>query len=134
MSNVQFATAIHILTMLARTNENLSSVYIGGSININPAMVRKSLSILAAQGLIETREGKGGGASLAKSAEKILLSDVFRAVNNAHLLGRLNNPNPDCNTGKQINGYLTELFDKADQALIAKLGQITLADFCKNFK
>jgi Rrf2 family protein len=134
MNNIQFATAIHILTMLARTNENLSSVYIGGSININPAMVRKSLSILAAQGLIETREGKGGGASLAKSADKILLSDVYRALNDTHLLGRLNNPNLDCNTGKQINGHLTELFNTADQALIAKLGQITLADFCKKFK
>ena len=133
MNNVQFATAIHILTMLARTNENLSSVYIGGSININAAMVRKSLSILAARGLVETREGKGGGALLARSAEKILLSDIYRAVTDAHLLGRLNNPNPECNTGKQINGHLTELFNEADQALLAKLSQITLADFCKKF-
>ena len=134
MNNVQFATAIHILTMLARTNENLSSAYIGGSININAAMVRKSLSILAARGLVETREGKGGGASLARSADKILLSDVYRAVIDTHLLGRLNNPNPECNTGKQINGHLTDLFIEADQALLAKLNHITLADFCKKFK
>lgn len=134
MNNVQFATAIHILTMLARTNESLSSVYIGGSININAAMVRKSLSVLAARGLVETREGKGGGASLARSADKIWLSDIYRAVNDAHLLGKLNNPNPECNTGEQINGHLTDLFNEADQALIAKLSQITLADFCKKFK
>ena len=134
MNNVQFATAIHILTMLARTNENLSSSYIGGSININAAMVRKSLSILAARGLVQTREGNGGGASLAKSADKIFLSDIYHAVTDAHVLGRLNNPNPECNTGKQINGHLTELFNDADRALIAKLSQITLADFCKKFK
>lgn len=134
MNNIQFATAIHILTMLARTNENLSSVYIGGSININPAMVRKSLSVLAAHGLVETKEGKGGGVSLARSSDKILLSDIYHAVNDAHLLGRLNNPNPECNTGKQINGNLTELFDDADQALIGKLSKISLLDFCKKFK
>ncbi len=134
MNNIQFATAIHILTMLARTNEHLSSLYIGGSININAAMVRKSLSILAARGLVQTREGKGGGASLARSADQILLSDIYRAVNDAHLLGRLNNPNPECNTGKQINGHLTDLFNEADQALISKLAQITLADFCNKFK
>jgi Rrf2 family protein len=134
MNNIQFATSIHILTMLARTNENLSSVYIGGSININAAVVRKSLSILAARGLVQTREGKGGGASLARAADKILLSDIYRAVTDAHLLGKLNNTNSECNTGKQINGHLTELFNEADQALIAKLAQITLADFCKKFK
>jgi Rrf2 family protein len=133
MNNVNFATAIHILTMLAITNENLSSSYIAGSININPVMVRKSLSILVANGLVETKEGKGGGASLAKSANKILLSDIYQAVNDAHLLGRLNNPNAECNTGKQINKHLTNLFDQADQALIGKLSTLTLADFAKKF-
>jgi Rrf2 family protein len=134
MNNIQFATAIHILTLLAITGESLSSDYIAGSININPAMVRKSLSILKTHGLVETREGKGGGASLAKSANNILLSDVYNAVGEAHLLGRLNSPNPACSTGKQINGHLTALYKRADQALVSELATITLADFCKKFK
>jgi Rrf2 family protein len=133
MNNIQFATALHILTMLAITKDKLSSSYIAGSININAAMVRKSLSILSAHGLVETREGKGGGASLAKPADKIVLSDIYRAVNDAHLLGKLNSPNPECSTGKQINTHLLELFSQADQALISKLSTITLADFCKKF-
>lgn len=134
MNNVQFATAIHILTLLAVTQDHLSSSYIGGSININPAMVRKSLSILSSQGLVETKEGKGGGASLAKPADKILLSDIYRAVNDAPLLGRLNMPNPDCSTGIQINSHLLDLYKQADNALINKLSTITLADFCRKFK
>ncbi|MCX2484614.1 RrF2 family transcriptional regulator [Pedobacter sp. MR2016-24] len=134
MNNIQFATALHILTMLAITKDNLSSSYIAGSININPAMVRKSLSILSVYGLIDTKEGKGGGASLAKPADKILLSDIYGAVNDANVLGKLNSPNPECNTGKQINRHLLELFDQADHALITKLGTITLADFCQKFK
>jgi len=133
MNNINFATAIHILTMLAITKENLSSTYIAGSININPVMVRKSLSLLAAQGLVETREGKGGGASLAKAADKIVLSDIYRAVNDSYLLGKLNNPNPECSTGKQINKHLVNLFSDADRALINKLSTITLTDFCKQF-
>ena len=133
MNNIQFATAIHILTLLATTKDSLSSVYIAGSIHINPAMVRKSLSILSAHGLVETREGKGGGASLAKSADLILLSDIYRTVNNGPLLGKLNSPNPDCKTGKQINNNLLELYSQADNALINKLSTITLADFCKKF-
>lgn len=133
MNNVQFATAIHIVTLLAVTQGYLSSAYIAGSININAAMVRKSLGILHAQGLVETKEGKGGGASLAKPADRILLADIYRAVNTAPLLGRVNSPNPACPVGKQINNKLLTLYKQADEALIHKLGTITLADFCKKF-
>ncbi|WP_462267583.1 Rrf2 family transcriptional regulator [Mucilaginibacter sp.] len=133
MNNIEFATAIHILTLLAITGEYLSSSYIAGSININPAMVRKSLSVLRAQGFVEAKEGNGGGTALAKPAGKIMLSDIYQAVNKAHLLGKLNRPNPECKTGKQINAHLTELYNQADDALINKLSTITLADFCKKF-
>ncbi|MES2457587.1 MAG: Rrf2 family transcriptional regulator [Bacteroidota bacterium] len=134
MNNVQFATAIHILTLLATTEEHLSSAYIAGSININPAMVRKSLSVLSSHGLVETREGKGGGASLAKPADQILLSAVYAVINTAPLLGKTNQPNPDCLVGRQINSHLLDLYREADQALINKLGTITLANFCNRFK
>ncbi len=58
MNNAQFATAIHILTMLAITNKLLSSAYIAGSINANPAIVRKLISTLSSHALVITREGK----------------------------------------------------------------------------
>jgi len=133
MDNIQFATATHILTLLAVTEGVVPSAYLAGSININPAMVRKALSTLRAHGLVETKEGKGGGAILAKPADKILLSDVYHAVNSTSLLGKANRPNPDCLVGKQINDHLIELYTQADNALINKLSTITLADFVKKF-
>ncbi len=133
MNNIEFATAVHILTLLAITGDHLSSPYIAGSININPVMVRRSLSVLRTHGFVETREGNGGGASLARPASQVLLSDVYRAVNDAALLGKLNRPNPDCKVGKQINNHLTELYNQADHALFNELSTITLADFCKKF-
>lgn len=133
MNNVQFATAIHILTLLA-SEGTLSSTDIAGSININAAMVRKSLSVLSREGLVETREGKGGGASLAKPANLILLSDIYKAVNTAPLLGKTNHPDPGCKIGKQINSHLVELYSQADNAIINRLSSMTLAGFCKKFK
>jgi len=134
MDNVQFATATHILTLLTVTEGFVPSAYLAGSININPVMVRKALSTLRAHGLVETKEGKGGGAILAKPANKILLSDVYHAVNSTPLLGKANRPNPVCLVGKQINDHLIELYTQADNALISKLSTITLADFVKKFK
>ena len=79
-------------------------------------------------------EGKGGGATLAKPAENIFLSDVYAAVVDTLILGRFNNPNPKCKTGKQMNKHLQKLYKQADAALVDKLRSLTIEDFCKNFK
>jgi DNA-binding IscR family transcriptional regulator len=81
-----------------------------------------------------TREGNGGGSSLAKPVSSILISDIYQAVNNTSLLGKLNRPNPQCKIGNQINRQLTALYKQADLALIGNLSTITLAEFCKKFK
>jgi Rrf2 family protein len=133
MNNIQFATALHILTLLALTKDHVSSAYIAGSIGINPAMVRKSLSTLSKHELVITREGKGGGSSLAKPAKQILLADIYKAVNTAPLLGKSNRTNSDCRVGNQINTHLHNLYVKADNSLINQLRSISLADFCNQF-
>lgn len=136
MNNGRFAVSLHILTLLAfKQGEWLSSEYIAGSININPVLVRKEISNLREAGLVESREGKNGGTTLAKSPSKILLSDVYNAVRQEALLGRSrNDPNPDCVIGSQINGQLDELYSEVEDALIQRLGKKTLAAFYKQFR
>ena len=134
MNNGRFATALHILTLLARQEQELlSSEYIAGSININPVLVRKEISNLRNYGLIQSREGKNGGSSLAKPAAKILLSDIYKAVRQTALLGRSNDPNPNCPVGKNINTHIQNLYEEAEDALTRKLGTLTLADFTNRF-
>jgi Rrf2 family protein len=134
MNNGRFATALHILTLLQiKKDELLSSEYIAGSINVNPVIVRKEISNLRANGFIESKEGKGGGYSLGKPASQIRLSDVYRSVNDVPILGRSNDPNPDCVVGRQINVHLKELFSTADEAFLKQLGKTTVADFSKRF-
>ena len=79
MNNTRFSISLHILTLLARAeDELLSSEYIAGSININPVLVRKELINLRNQGLVASREGKNGGSYLNKPARDIYLSDIYR--------------------------------------------------------
>lgn len=136
MNNGRFAISLHILTLLAhKAGEWLSSEYIAGSININPVLVRKEISNLREAGLVESREGKNGGTTLALPPAKILLSDVYKAVRQEMLLGRTkNSPNPDCVVGKQINQHLEELYTEVEQTLVQKLGKKTLAEFHKQFR
>jgi len=135
MSNGRFSISIHILTLLASAGgELLSSEFIAGSISINPVLVRKEMSNLRKKGFIATKEGKNGGISLAKSADQILLSEVYRAVHQAPLLvPSKNEPNPACPIGRQINGHLNDLYEEAEKALVDKLNGVTLANFLQRF-
>lgn len=134
--NGRFQIAIHILTLLQYAEgEVLSSDYIAGSINANPALVRKEISNLRNNGLIDSKEGKNGGYLLAKSGEKISLTDIYKATGHTDIMGKARNvPNPDCPIGKQINRHIHDLYDELDQALLNKLANINLADFTKQFK
>lgn len=136
MNNTRFATAIHILILLADNLEEWqTSEMIAGSININPVIVRKELSVLKKFSLIESKKGKEGGCRLAKESKKIFLADIYTAVNHSDVLGRKNlSPNPQCNIGKNINKNLDILFEETDNLVIEHLKHITLEHFLQKFK
>ncbi|WP_370900490.1 Rrf2 family transcriptional regulator [Chryseobacterium gossypii] len=135
MNNTRFATAIHIMTLLARNpQEWLTSEWISGSININPVIVRREVRVLKAAGLIVSRQGKEGGSQLAKKPEQINIADIYIAVKNTEALGKKNqNPNPDCSVGKEINLHLERLFGETDQLIKDFLGNRSLKSFSDQF-
>ncbi len=135
MNNTRFATAIHIMTLLAESpQEWLTSEWMAGSININPVIVRKELSVLREVGLIISRQGKEGGSRLAKKPSDIRISEIYLAVKNTEVLGkRNNNPNPACPVGKEINEHLDTLFSETDQLVLNFLGDKTLQEFLNRF-
>ncbi|MGG5209876.1 Rrf2 family transcriptional regulator [Chryseobacterium sp. MIQD13] len=136
MNNTRFATAIHIMTLLAKSpQEWLTSEWMAGSINVNPVIVRKEISVLREAGLITSRQGKEGGSQLAKGAEQITISEIYRAVKNTEVLGKKNqNPNPACSVGKEINDHLNTLFEETDQLVTQFLGNKSLKEFSEQFE
>lgn len=135
MSNTRFATAIHIMTLLAKVpQEWLTSDWIAGSINVNPVIVRKELRELREAGLITSRLGKEGGTKLVKSAEEIKISEIYAAVKNNEVLGKKNQkPNPACPVGKEINNQLSMLFEQTDLLVKGFLGDKSLQEFTNQF-
>jgi len=136
MNNTRFATAIHIMTLLAESPQDwLTSEWLAGSININPVIVRKELSVLREAGLISSKQGKEGGSRLAKNADAIKISEIYLAVKNTEVLGKKNNnPNPACPVGKEINQHLNALFSETDQLVLNFLGDKSLKEFSDRFK
>ena len=136
MNNTRFATAIHIMTLLAKSpQEWLTSEWIAGSINVNPVIIRKEISVLREAGLIISRQGKEGGSQLGKNAELITISEIYKAVKNTEVLGKKNqNPNPACSVGKEINTHLNTLFEETDHLVVNFLGDKSLQVFADQFE
>ncbi len=136
MADNRFSVSVHILTLLASADSELvSSQYIAGSININPAVVRKELINLRKHKFITTREGKNGGSALSKPAERILLSDIYLSVRSKDFLGKsIINGNPACKVGRQINKRLKSLYGDAERAMLLQLGKKTLKQFSAEFR
>lgn len=135
MNNTRFATIIHILTILAtKMGEWINSEWIAGSINTNPVIVRKELSILQEQGWVTSRKGKDGGFMLNVSNDKITLAELYKVVKNSDVLGKKNlNPSSKCPIGKDINKNLETLFTETDELVIASLQTKTLKSFMEQF-
>jgi Rrf2 family protein len=126
----RFAVAVHILTLIEQSGgEPVTSEYIAGSVNTNPAVVRRLLQSLARAGLTRAQLGTGGGALLARPAEAITLLDVYRAVEDDELFAmHRDEPNPACPVGRNIQASLRGTMDAATRALEAELARRTIAD------
>jgi Rrf2 family protein len=121
---------VHVLALLSlQGGVPLSSEMIAGSVNTNPALIRRLLAMLAQAGLTTSQLGSGGGALLARPPGQITLLEVYHAVEDAQLLAlHREDPNPACMVGRHIQGVLRGVIDEAQRAMEASLGTRTLAD------
>ena len=127
----RFAVGVHILTLLEVNKGGVnSSEFIAGSVNTNPAVIRKIMGMLKKSGLINIRPGIAG-ADLARDLSMITLLDVYKAVNvvqEKELFSVHENPNPECPVGRNIQDAIGPLFSSAQKAMEKALENVTIAD------
>lgn len=135
--NSRFAIAVHILTYMAleADRQPLSSNAIAYSVNTNPVIIRRVLSVLTRAGLVATQLGVEGGATLTRSPEQITLLDVYQGIELGHLFAlHRRPPNPHCLCGRNIQPILTTAFKQAETAMEASLDETTIADLVRAIK
>jgi Rrf2 family protein len=125
----RFIVSVHILTLLAQSQgKPVTSEWIAGSVNTNPAVIRKLLVLLAKAGLTTSQMGSGGGALLARPASEITLLEVYRAVDEGVLFAlHQSMPNPACIVGRNIQATLLGTMTRAQRALEQELANQTVA-------
>lgn len=128
-ANSQFAMAVHVLTLLARSGEAaVKSECVAGSVNTNAVVIRRLLSQLNQAGLVASQTGAFGGTRLAKTPGAINLVDVYKAVCCGEVFALHGSPNQDCPVGKNIEAVLCNLQKEIDSSVTVALARYTLAD------
>jgi len=132
-NNQRFAVSIHILTILAASqNVSVTSEAIAVSVDTNPVVIRRTMSRLRECGLVDSRPGACGGWKLARAPGQISLCEVFHAVDCEDVLSIHDHPNADCLIGGKMKQSLGRVFGRAQDALEATLGQFTIADILQD--
>ena len=129
----RFTIASHILVLLALEGEKekQTSTNIAGSVGVNPVIIRNILAQLKEAGLVQVARGVGG-ARLAKAPDQMTLLQVYQAVELFGEKGQLfsfhEQPNPNCQVGRNIHPLLDYRLESAQSALERELGRTTIAD------
>jgi len=131
----RFSVGIHILSLIAVNKDGVnSSEFIAGSVNTNPAVIRKIMGMLKHAGLVKVRPGIAG-AELAKDLSEITLLEVYKAVHvvqDKELFSIHENPNPDCTVGRNIQSTIESIFSIAQLSLEKALEHVTVGDVVKD--
>ena len=127
-TNLRFAISIHALTLLASSNDLLTSEAIAMSVHTNPVVVRRTMASLREHGLVESKPGANGGWRLLRDPGQIRLCEVFRSLESEEVLAIHSNPDKYCRVGGHIRETLSSIFTFAQQEMENALDRYTIAD------
>ena len=128
--DTRFSSAIHILILIAGSEQPLTSEMIANSVGSNPSYIRKVTGLLKRSGILDSRQGIHG-FSLLIPPEELSLYAVYQAINGSdevHVFDLHQNPNDACIVGRHIRPVLTETFREIEEKAEQQLRQTTLAD------
>jgi Rrf2 family protein len=128
MPSSRFAIAIHMMTLMARSDEEcIKSEDIARSVNTNAVVIRRLIGAMSESGLLVSQTGPCGGSKLSRSPQEITLLEIYRAVEGGTLFAmHRQKPNHHCFVGRNIETVLEAVQTQMDEAVEAVLEKITL--------
>jgi DNA-binding IscR family transcriptional regulator len=100
----------------------------------NPVVVRRLMAGLREAGFVASAKGHGGGWVLCCPLERITLRDIHEAVGGPALLAvGHRSDHPECLVEQAVNTALQGAYQQAEALLLARLGEVTLAQLSADF-
>lgn len=126
----EFAIGVHALVFLNHKKCVQSSEAIAKNVCTNPARVRKVLSKLKKQGVVETKEGIDGGYFFSSDSSQVNLAMVADALETAIVAAawKSGKSDMDCLIASGMAGILDGIYASLDQCCREKLEKISIED------
>ncbi len=105
-----------------------SSSALAESASVHPVRIRKVLSMLRQHGLVETKEGTGGGFILSAEPDQVTLWEIYQITSEGSLQPKCSEANKQCLVGANMELVLSTIFTDAESHLGAFLQQYSIAD------
>ena len=127
----RFTMAIHMFTCIdAFPDQKMTIYFMAASIGTNPVIIRKLLQQLKSAGLLTVARGTGG-VTVTRPLNEITFLDVYRAVEcspEEELFRFHENPNPNCQVGRNIHQVLDGKLKQVQTAMEQELSSIRISD------
>jgi Rrf2 family protein len=125
---------LHVLLHMAQIDGPVTSETLARAMDTNPVVVRRVMAGLRDAGYVRSEKGHGGGWRLVADLASITLLDIYRALGNPSLLAiGHRSDNPDCAVERAVNAVLEESFEAAEALLLARFGEVSLAELNARF-
>lgn len=125
---------LHAVLHMAEIKQPMTSEALAQHMMTNPVVVRRIMAGLREQGIVQSSKGHGGGWTLARDLSTVTLRDVYEALGAPEFFAMGNRTeSPGCLVEQSVNAALDGAFRDAEALLIARLGEVTLADLSADF-
>ena len=122
-----FAVAMQALIVLARSDGACPSAAIADNLHAHAVFLRRVLAQLVRVGIVVAREGRDGGYTLGRPADRITLADVYEAVKASGPIDLSSLEPPHCADSLKMHTALAEVATEAELSVIEVLSHHTVA-------
>lgn len=126
----RFNIAVHLLIVLAKDGDICPSSQLADRVNTHATFVRRIIAHLVKAGIVEAKQGRGGGYTLGRSPAEIRLGEVSRALqafDTESDIGCIE----ECPPTGDWTATLGEIVDEAERQWLQALDRYTLADLLR---
>ncbi|KRD13881.1 Rrf2 family transcriptional regulator [Acidovorax sp. Root267] len=130
----RLSNVLHALLHMAEMDGPATSDSLAQAMQTNPVVVRRLMAGLRYAGFVSSAKGHGGGWVLSCPLADITLRDIHEALGAPTLLAVGNRvESPGCVVEQAVNEALSDAFEAAEQVLLTRLGEVTLAQLSAQF-
>lgn len=125
---------LHLAEHQAEHHSPMTSESLAKAMDTNPVVIRRIMAGLREQGYVSSEKGHGGGWTLTCDLAQISLRDVYVALGSPSLLAIGSRTEaPACLLEQAVNAALNKTFEEAEQLLVSRFGEVTLAMLSADF-